>query len=128
MSTSPTQRTIRELGKNGIKCAVVERWNPHVKIHQDLFGIIDIIALDVKRGVVGVQSTGSAFSEHVKKLRDEKAQETFDWLSIPGTSLELWGWRKVKRVRGGKQMIWKPRVGDFFIMEDGFIGFEERKI
>lgn len=127
MGTSPTQRTMRELKKNGIKAAIVEKWNSHIRIRQDMFGIIDIIALDPEKGVVGVQSTGQDFSGHVKKLRDEKAQETLDWLSVPGTSLELWGWRKVKRVRGGTQMIWKPRVGDFFV-KDGFIEFKERKV
>jgi len=126
MATTPTQRTIRELRQQGIKCAIVEKWNAYIKIRQDLFGIIDIIALDPEKGVIGVQSTGQDFSGHVLKLRDEKAQDTFDWLSIPGTSLELWGWRKVKKVRGGKQMIWKPRVGDFYI-KNGYVEFKERK-
>lgn len=124
---TPTQRTIRELRNNGIKCAIVEKWNHHIKIRQDMFGIIDIIALDPEKGVIGVQSTGTAFSRHVHKLQEEKAQETLDWLKTPGATLELWGWRKVKRVRGGKQMIWKPRVGDFFIADDGYVGFKERK-
>ncbi len=124
---TPTQRTIRELRQNGIKCAIVEKWNAHIKIRQDMFGIIDIIALDPEKGVIGVQSTGSAFSQHIRKLQDEKAQETLDWLQTPGTSLELWGWRKIKRTRGGRQMIWQPRVGDFFVDDDGFVGFKERK-
>lgn len=123
---TPTQRTMKELKKNGLKAAIVEKWNAHIKIRQDMFGIIDIIALCPERGVIGVQSTGQAFNAHVIKLRDEKAQETLDWLSVPGTSLELWGWRKLKKKRGGKQMIWKPRVGDFFI-KDGYIEFQERK-
>lgn len=33
-----------------------------------------------------------------------------DWLSTPGTVLELWAWRKVKAKRGGKAMVWRPRI------------------
>ena len=46
---SPTQRTIRALRDQGLVCGIVERFNPHVGPHgirQDLFGCLDIIALD----------------------------------------------------------------------------------
>lgn len=111
---TPTQRTIRELKNNGRKCAIVEKWNPHVGPHgirQDLFGIIDVIALDPEQGVVGIQCcAGSGFSSHLKKITEERAQDTLDWLQTPGTALELWGWRKIKKVRGGKAEVWRPRV------------------
>ncbi len=116
MSLSPTQRTLRELRNQGRVCAIVERWIGHVGprgIRQDLFGIIDIIALDPERGVVGVQSCGSSFSEHVRKLLDDRAQSCVDWLMTPGTVFELWGWRKVKLKRGGKAMRWRPRIREF---------------
>ncbi|GAG50239.1 unnamed protein product, partial [marine sediment metagenome] len=46
-------------------------------------------------------------AEHDRKiLSNEFAPE---WLKAGGY-IELWAWRKVKKVRGGKQMIWKPRV------------------
>lgn len=111
---SPTQRTIRELRNQGRRCAIVEKFNTHVGPHgvrQDLFGIIDVLALDPERGVVGVQCcAGSSYAAHVEKLLVEHAQETHDWLSTPGTGLELWGWRKVKLKRGGKAERWQPRV------------------
>lgn len=110
---SNTQRTLRALRARGLVAAIVERWNQYAGPHgirQDLFGIIDVLALDPERGVIGIQSCGSAFSEHFRKLTTEKAQETSDWLSTPGTSLELWGWRKVKLKRGGKAERWTPRV------------------
>lgn len=113
---TPTQRTIRELKNNGLRCAVVEKWNPHVGpygIRQDLFGIIDVLALDPQRGVVGVQCcAGSGFRGHWRKLTEEHAQETLDWLLTPGTVLQLWAWRKVKMKRGGKAMIWRPRIAE----------------
>ena len=112
---SPTQRTLRELKNQGRICAVVEKWQiipGHTGggIRRDLFGIIDIIALDPKTGVVGVQACGSDFAAHWRKITVDKAQETTDWLSTPGTSLELYAWRKVKVKRGGKAMIWQPRI------------------
>jgi hypothetical protein len=115
---SPTQRTIRALKQQGVVCGVVERWLPYAKrdgdgppgIRQDLFGIIDIIALDMARGVIGVQACGQDFAAHYRKLTETCAQQTFDWLSTPGTNLEIWAWRKVKKARGGKAMIWAPRI------------------
>lgn len=107
---SNTQRTLKYLRDQGYTSAIVEKWNSHTRTRHDLFGIIDIIALDPKNGVIGVQSTGSAFSEHYKKLTEEKATETRQWLETPGTQLVLIGWRKVKKVRGGKVMVWKPRI------------------
>lgn len=119
---TPTQRTIRELKNNGMKCAIVEKWNPHVGPHgirQDLFGIIDIIALDPERGVIGVQCCGSSFSAHYKKITAERAQETLDWLQTPGTKLEIWGWRKLKKKRGGKAMVWRPRIQEITTSDIG---------
>lgn len=122
MGLSPTQRTLQALRAQGRKCGMVERFNAHVGPHgirQDLFGIIDIIALDPERGVVGIQSTGSAFAEHERKILEDHRQDTIDWLSTPGTTLELWGWRKVKVKRGGQAMRWAPRVRTFALTDLG---------
>lgn len=111
--TTPTQRTLKALKDMGRKCGMVEKFNPHVGPHgirQDLFGIIDIIALDKDLGCIGVQSCGQSFSEHLRKLTIEKYQDSHDWLSTPGCHLELWGWRKLKVKRGGKAMRWTPRI------------------
>ena len=68
-------------------------------------------ALDPARGVVGVQCTGAhGWPDHWRKLTEEKAQESLDWLRTPGTALELWSWRKIKVKRGGKAVIWAPRI------------------
>lgn len=120
---TPTQRTLRELKTRGLKCAMVEKWNAHAKIRQDMFGIIDIIALDPTRGIVGVQSTGTDFSEHDKKLMVEKAQECKDWLSTPGAHLELWSWRKVSLKRGGKAKVWAPRI-KIYTLDDFSVGID----
>jgi len=114
------QRTLKAQRAQGRKCEVVERRIPiygqAFSKSQDLFNIIDIIALDPELGIVGVQACGNDFAPHVKKITIEHAQDTIDWLEAGG-ALELWGWRKVKVKRGGKAMVWKPRVR-VFTMED----------
>jgi hypothetical protein len=110
---TPTQRTLRALRNEGRVCAIVEKFNAYIGPHgvrQDLFGIIDVLALDPQRGVVGIQSCGADYAAHFRKLVVDRAQETSDWLSTPGTSLELWGWRKIKLHRGGIAERWSPRV------------------
>lgn len=121
---SPTQRTLKSLREKGLKSAIVEKFNRFVGkcgIRQDLFGIIDIISLDPNTGVIGVQSTGQDFSGHKKKLLEDRSKECRDWLSVPGTSLELWGWRKVKLKRGGKAIRWKPRVAHITLENDNLV-------
>jgi hypothetical protein len=72
----------------------------------DLFGIIDMIAL-TPHGVMGVQSTGSDFSGHWRKLTEDKAVSSALWLRTPGTSLMLIGWRKTGPAT---QKVWAPRI------------------
>jgi hypothetical protein len=123
-SLSPTQRTLRALRDRGLVCAIVEKFNPYAGAHgirQDLFGIIDVLALDPQLGVIGVQSTGTDFAGHKRKLLEDRYQECLDWLSTPGTQLELWGWRKVKFKRGGKAMRWRPRVAVITLDGDNIV-------
>jgi hypothetical protein len=73
----PTQRTLRALRDQGMACGIVERFNPYAGpngLRQDLFGCIDIIALDPERGVVGIQSCGQDLYEHHHKLLEEHEQ------------------------------------------------------
>ena len=115
--SSNTERTLKLLKSRGMKAGIVERYiaqvwvkNGQRGIRKDLFGIIDIIALDPSRGVIGVQSAGQDFSGHDRKILTEKRQDAIDWLSTPGTSLELIAWRKIKKERGKSTEIWAPRI------------------
>lgn len=120
---SPVERTLAELRSKGIKVAVVEKWNAYSRIRQDLFGIVDILALDPARGFVGVQCTGTDFASHWKKLTEDRAQDCIDWLKTPGGYLEIWSWRKVKVKRGGKALVWSPRI-KILTLEDFFEGWD----
>lgn len=105
---SPTQRTLAYLKMQGYTCGIVERWNPKIRNKKhDLFGIIDIIALSAT-GVIGVQSTGTDFAGHRRKLTESHAVQSALWLLTPGTELMLIGWRKVKRNTGREH--YEPRI------------------
>ncbi len=135
MSISPTSRTLAALRNLGLHPWMVERWIPGARIREDLFNIIDIIALDhggpakitdeagrtikgrFKGGVIGVQSCGQSFSAHWRKLTIEKAEMSRLWLETNGCSLQLWGWRRLKVKRGGKAMKWTPRVKEITLSD-----------
>lgn len=72
---SPTQRSLKLLRERGYRCAIVEKWNPHAQIRQDLFGFIDILA--IKKGeTLAVQTTsdhGDSVSSHIRKIADAEA-------------------------------------------------------
>ncbi len=90
---SPTQLTLRELRKRGYRAQVVEHWNQHANIRQDLFGIIDVLAVG-NNETVGVQCTSySNVSNHINKIAESEALPDLrnaEW------KLLVWGWKKVK--------------------------------
>lgn len=107
---SYTQRTLRENRQRGRIAGIVEKWNRYAGPHglrEDLWGFIDIIALDANC-IVAIQSTGpSRHAEHKRKiLANDVAPE---WLKAGG-KIELWSWRKLVVKRGGKARRWYPRV------------------
>ena len=124
--TSPMQRTKKVLKEQGITHQKVEYWNGFVKPHGirvDLFNIIDIIALTGE--ITGIQVCGSDFSSHKKKIMEEYVENTLEWLKSGG-KLEVWGWRKRKKVKGKKAIFWSPRIADIYIFHGELI-WEERK-
>jgi len=125
---SPMERTKAELKKHGIWNEVVERWFPRSKkypfgLRKDLFSIIDLIALD--KGIVGVQVCGSDWMDHHRKIMCDKKENAVRWLRNGGR-LEVWGWRKLKKVRGKKATYWKARVADVLLVK-GDLCWEERE-
>ena len=105
-----TSRTLDYYRKLGFECGVVERFNSFTKQRHDLFGIIDIIAIDEKI-TLGIQSCGQAFSEHDKKILE--SPESTKWVKAKDRVLILIGWRKLKVKRGGKAMRWTPRIKEY---------------
>ena len=72
--------------------AIVEHWNPFAHIRQDLFGIIDLLALRDGE-TLAVQTTSAAnVSARVKKIAD--AEATAD-IRKAGWRILVHGWKKV---------------------------------
>ena len=94
---SPTQRTLALCKKTGWTVQVVEHWNSFAKIRQDLFGVIDAVALDGV-SIIGIQATsGDNVSKRILKIREEP--RAILWLKCGGR-LFVHGWRKL--VKSGR--------------------------
>lgn len=112
-STSPTQRTLAELRKRKMSAQVVERWNPHAKVRVDLFGVIDLLAIDSNTGnvlgrasILAIQACAGAShaARRDKILAEPRARQ---WVEAGGR-LELWSWSL--RGAAGKAKRWTLRV------------------
>lgn len=90
---SPTQRTLKSLRDDGYTAEVVEKWNAFARIRQDLFGIIDIVAVKPGiAGVLGVQTTSySNVSARIKKALENKILPI--WVGA-GNRFVVHGWKK----------------------------------
>ncbi len=105
---SPTSRTIEALKSEGWITGIVEKWNPHARIRQDLFGFADILAASPDRMPKLIQTTsGSHVSSRVEKIIAEPRART---ALLSGFVIEVWGWRRLKVKRGGKAVRWEPRI------------------
>lgn len=79
-------------------------------VRKDLWGCIDILALDGKPGCLGIQaSVGGSVPARVKKALTEPLLRS--WLAA-GNRFQVWGWREVWTETGAKTKAirWKARV------------------
>lgn len=97
MKKSPTQCTLDKWKKAGYRCAVVEKWNPHVKVRQDLFGFIDVIAIGEEE-TIAIQSTSkNNMSTRVKKIESEDLFAAVSDVRKAGWRIIVEGWHKPGR-------------------------------
>ncbi len=94
--SSPTQRSLDHMRKKGYAAYVVEKWNPHARIRQDLAGFIDVLCLhtDNERDIVGVQST--SYSNIASRVNKIATHENVATVRKAGIRIVVHGWRKVK--------------------------------
>jgi isoaspartyl peptidase/L-asparaginase-like protein (Ntn-hydrolase superfamily) len=89
---SPTQLTLRHLRNDGYTAEVVERWNPHARIRNDLFGFIDVVALKGDE-TLGVQTTTAG---HVNdRCRKIAESPMVGIVREAGWTLHVHGWQKI---------------------------------
>jgi len=78
----------------------------------DLYNFADLVAISPSGGIAAVQVTsGSCVSARLKKIKAEP--KALVWLQSGGRIL-VHGWRKVKKVRGGKAEVWRPRIVEVY--------------
>lgn len=110
--TSPTQRSLVYARKMGWSAAVVERWNAHAKIRQDLFGVVDLIVLGDGIGIFVQATTGAHHAKRMEKIslllsaNTPNATALRRWLRM-GHYLEVWSWSKAG-ARGARK-VWTLR-------------------
>lgn len=94
MSTSPTQLTLKHLRKLGCFVEVTERWNPFAHIRQDLFNVVDVLALDPEGGTIAVQTTGDNGGNVAKRIQKIADAEATPFMRKAGWKILVHGWRK----------------------------------
>jgi hypothetical protein len=87
---SPTARSLEHMRKLGYLCAIVEKWNMHTKIRQDLYGFIDVLCVKGE-DIIGVQATsGDHVAHRVTKITEHENYP----LVIAAIRIAVHGWRK----------------------------------
>jgi hypothetical protein len=107
-SMSPTRRTLLYLRKEGCQLvAITEHWNAWAGIRQDLFGIIDVLAIKDDQ-IIAVQCCASSgVSKRVDKIaeaefKNPETGETCHTLSALLTAkikVYVFGWSKLANGR-----------------------------
>ena len=92
---TPTQLTLRHLRDKGWPLvAVVERWNPHARIRQDLFGFVDVLAIG-PHGTLAVQTTSAKnVSARVNKIESDELAPAVAAARQAGWTIHVHGWAK----------------------------------
>lgn len=91
MSLSPTQLTLRYLTAEGYTAAVVEKWNPHARIRQDLFGFIDVLAIRPGETLAVQTTTARHAADRARKIGDSPHVAA---VREAGWTIHVHGWAK----------------------------------
>ena len=91
---TPTQRSLKYLRADDWFCAVVEHWNNFARIRQDLFGVVDILAIRDGETLAVQTTSGSNVSARVRKIADAEATPH---IRAAGWRFEIHGWSKNSR-------------------------------
>ena len=116
--TSPTQRTLAKLRKEGYYAAICEKWNVFARRRIDLFGG-DILAIkEGEGGPLLIQCTTAANQSHrLKKTISLSSVKT--WL-LCGGRFEVWGWSK--KGKRGKRKLWSVSIRVVTLEDFGDVG------
>jgi len=94
--SSPTQRSLEHLRKQGYLPAVVEKFNSFTRRRHDLYGFIDIIAVKGSETLAVQATSGSNVSSRVAKIT---ANENVRAVRDANWRIVVHGWRKNSKGR-----------------------------
>jgi hypothetical protein len=100
---SPTQRSLAKLRADGWLVTVVEKWNSHARVTQDLFGFADLLA--IKDGMTLLVQTTTRHNVSARLRKITASATAALWLGSPHRAIVVHGWfQKMKRKR------WRCRI------------------
>lgn len=91
-----TPLSMKLLRDEGLMVAVVEKWNPHAKIRQDLFGFIDLLAIGDGETIAVQVCARNAIATRRNKIADH---ENVGAVRKAGWTIQIHGWDKDERGR-----------------------------
>lgn len=116
MAISPTQRSLKYLRDQGYIAEVVEHWNAFTKRRHDLFGFVDIVAVDSGKPylelprILFVQTTTTGNqSARLKKIDGNKYAPICNDTGL--IDIEVHGW--AKKGPPGKRKTWQVTVTEW---------------
>lgn len=111
---SPTQRTLNYYRDLGYDIGVVERHNHFSGQKNDLFGFVDLVALDDDHThLIQATSTSNMSARKKKILENEVARRR---ISNPSVRVFVIGWKKYAKPenrRFWRETVWEITEGDF---------------
>lgn len=120
---SPTQRSLKLMRDHGYICAVVEKWNHHVKIRQDLFGFGDVLCFNAGEVIILQCCAGGDAAKRSAKIR---ANTSAVYWRLGTRKIFVHAWRKVGP--RGKRKLWECREIDPFSVDPESKGVDANEI
>ena len=78
--------------KLGWNPANVSKWIPYIRITKDLYGFIDLLAIEEDGTVHAIQATSHAnIKARINKIL---GHENYAWVKKTNWIIEVWGWKK----------------------------------
>ena len=114
---SPSQRTLHLCKQFGWTVQIVERWNAFARVRQDLFGVIDLVAVtnhpDKPNSIIGIQTTSG--SNHSARIEKSLAEPRLNSWMKAGGRFHVWSWAK-KGDRGARK-LWTVRIDEIKLVD-----------
>ena len=104
---SPTSRSLTIVRDKGYLAQVVEHWNPHAHIRQDLYGFVDLLAIHgAPPHILAIQAcAGASHAARATKIRNHP---NLPAVLASGIRVEVWSWAK-QGPRGARK-LWMLRT------------------